>query len=377
MKEISLFTYIKKHIEDDYAMNVLYYSVKKAFAERNFTLHGFSYFFIDGRFLGESLKVTSKGNHRTTIHSLSFLLSLRLLILDHKYLELCNDDNLIIMSKPRESFQWMVYMTLIMDNWDDEEVKMLFGLMEDFYYDEELSEDDKTDFKNSLVCPKYQNERKYYKYLAQKINGISEKIIGNNAFFEADIEKYTISKDIVYVGNTAFSYCENLVSLEFESKVMFGTFPIIECDNLKQIIVPDGLKSYYAECLPYYKSIISEKNSPACENKIEDETNHCDTKRELDDSGVEHVYVGIPSAEPYTETELPSQEIDSKVSSKEERGPIDFSTLQKVFEKKATSYKYFWMNLSQVCIYSNWFLEINYRKLFFGEFYEKEIHIKN
>ena len=29
--------------------------------------------------------------------------------------------------------------------------------------------------------------------------------------------------------------------LEFEGKTMFGTFPIIECNNLRQIIVPDGL----------------------------------------------------------------------------------------------------------------------------------------
>ena len=62
MKETSLITYVKKYIEDDYAMDVFYYSVKKAFVDKDFSLYGFSYFFIDGRFLGESLKILSSQN---------------------------------------------------------------------------------------------------------------------------------------------------------------------------------------------------------------------------------------------------------------------------------------------------------------------------
>ena len=125
MKETSLITYVKKYIEDDYAMDVFYYSVKKAFVDKDFSLYGFSYFFIDGRFLGESLKIKSTGNYRTPVHSLALLLSLRLVMVDHDYLKLCEDDSLIFISKPRGTFQWINYMSLIMDNWDDEEVKML------------------------------------------------------------------------------------------------------------------------------------------------------------------------------------------------------------------------------------------------------------
>ena len=66
------------------------------------------------------------------------------------------------------------------------------------------------------------------------------------------------------MGNTAFAYCKNLKEILFEGKVLFGKFPIIECDNLKQIIVPNGLRSYYAECLPYYKSFITEKQNDGC-----------------------------------------------------------------------------------------------------------------
>lgn len=341
MKEISLITYIKKHLDDDYAMNVLYYSAKNAFVEQDYTLHGFSYFFIDGRFLGESLKVLSKANYRTTIHSLAFFLSLRLLMINHKCLQLCDDDSLIFISKPKKSFQWINYMTLIIDNWDDDEVKMLFQMMENFYYDEKLTEEEKDEFKNSIVAPEYRNERKYYQYLANQTKGVSDIIIGNNAFVEAKIEKFTVLKDIVYVGNTAFAYCDNLTSLEFEGKPMFGAFPIVECPHLEQIIVPEGLKEYYITNLSYYKDVIIEKNLFETKKKeaVKDEV----TYSHLDESEIEHVYVDIPSADAYIETEISTQDEPNETPQKEERKPIDVKILQTVFDKKATSYKYFWM----------------------------------
>ena len=257
MKEISLITFVMKNLEDDYAMNVFYQNIKSIMADHNFSLHGFSYFFIDGRYLGESLKVSSKANYRTTVHSLSFLLSLRLLIINHRYLKLCEGDNLLFISKPRESFQWINYMTLIMDNWDDDEVRLLFQMMEDYYYDEEISDEEKEDFIKSVELPEFRNEKKYYEYLATQTKGISDIVIGNNAFLEAKIEDFKICQDIVYIGNTAFAYCDNLQILEFEGKTMFGKFPIVECKNLQKIIVPNDLISYYKECLPFYKDIIS------------------------------------------------------------------------------------------------------------------------
>lgn len=340
MKDISLFSYVKKHLEDDYAMNVLYYSAKKAFVERNYSLHGFSYFFIDGRFLGESLKISSKGNYRSTIHSLAFFLSLRLLMLNHKCLQFCDDDSLIFISKPRESFQWINYMTLILDNWKDDEIKMLFQMMENFYYDENLTEEEREEFKNSIDTPEYRNEREYYQYLAKKTKGVSDNIIGNNAFLEAKIERFTISKDIAYVGNTAFAYCNNLISLEFEAKPMFGTFPIIECANLKEIIVPNGLKDYFSANLPYYKDVITEKT--ISDTKKEEDVKNALSSSHLAESEIEHVYVDVPSADPYDEVEVSIQE-SSVIAQKEERKPIEVKILQTVFDKKATSYKYFWM----------------------------------
>lgn len=258
MKETSLITYIRNHVEDDYEMSVLYYSIKDSFVENDFSLSGFSYFYIDGRFLGDSTKITARANYRTPLHALACLLSIRLLMINHKYLTLCANDSLIIASKPKESFLWLNFMSLILDNWDDDEVKMLYQMMENYYYDEEFTDEEKEVFKETIEAPEYRNERLYYQTLAQRTTGVSDNIIGNNAFIEAKIEKFTISKDIVYVGNTAFAYCELLKTLTFEGKVMFGVFPIIECVKLQKIVVPAELVDYYKECLPFYKDLITD-----------------------------------------------------------------------------------------------------------------------
>lgn len=302
MKDISVATYIEKYVEDEYAMNVFYYSVKKSFVQNDYSLYGFSYFFIDGRFLGESLRVIIKRNLRTPMHALAFLLSLRLLIINPKYKCLCEGENLIFASKPMDSFEWVGYITCIMENWDDEEVKMLYQMLENYYIDELITEDDKELFSKNIIEPDFKNEKKYYQYLASKTHGVSDTIIGDNAFLEADFEEYTIPEDIVYVGNTAFAYCDKLESLTFEGKVMFGTFPIIECINLKRILVPKELKDYYVDALPFYKDIISDS----------EHTNHIDI---VSEDSVEN----------------------------EHREPIDTTILKDVFNKKATSYKYFWM----------------------------------
>ena len=316
MKEISLITYIKKNIEDEYAMNVFYYSVKKSFVERDFSLYGFSYFYIDGRFLGEPIKVISNANYRTPLHVLACLLSIRLLMINHKYIGLCDGDSLIVVSKPRQTFQWVSIMSLILKYWDDDEVKMLYRMIENYYYDEEFTDEAKTDFKKTVVVPEYRNEKEYYKKIAQRTNGVSDRVIGNNAFVEASIDNYIVSKDIVYVGNTAFAYCDKLNTLVFEGKVLFGTFSIIECNNLKQIIVPTDLLAYYKGSLPYYKSIITDKENDSI---VED--------KERGDKAL------------LADTRYNSF---NKEASKIERKPIETNLLDTIFDKKTTSYKYFW-----------------------------------
>ena len=351
MKNISLLKYVKEHVEDEYAMNVFYYSIKKMFSENDFSLADFSSFYIDGRFLGDSLNITFKAKYKTRKHSLALLLSLRLLMLNPKGIQLCEDDSLVLLSRPRDSFQWVEYMSFILDNWDDDEVKMLYSLLEDSFYDEEPTDEEKEEFIHSIVAPEFRNEKVYYKNIAKKTNGVGNGVIGNNAFVDTEIRKYVVTKDINYIGNTAFSYCSNLEILVFEGRVLFGVFPIIECKKLKQIVVPTGLSDYYKECLPYYKDLITEENSDTKEADItvHSENTSKDLKNEsenlfikVDDSGIEHVYVDIPSADPYIENEV-GQEVKQDVHIQEKKKSIDINKFNTVFDKKATSYKYFWL----------------------------------
>lgn len=351
MKNISLLKYVKEHVEDEYAMNVFYYSIKKMFSENDFSLADFSSFYIDGRFLGDSLNITFKAKYKTRKHSLALLLSLRLLMLNHKGIQLCEDDSLVLLSRPRDSFQWVEYMSFILDNWDDDEVKMLYSLLEDSFYDEEPTDEEKEEFLQSIVTPEFRNEKVYYQNIAKKTNGVENGVIGNNAFVDADIKRYIVTKDINYIGNTAFSYCSNLETIVFEGRVLFGVFPIIECKKLKQIVVPAGLSDYYRECLPYFKGLITEENSDTEEVDITvlSENTSKDLKNEsenlfikVDDSGIEHVYVDIPSADPYIENEV-GQEIKQDVHIQEKKKSIDIKKFNTVFDKKATSYKYFWL----------------------------------
>jgi len=344
MKNVSLISFIKNSVEDDYAMKVFYNIVKSSFVDNGFSLMSVPSVYIDGRFLGEVTNVSLRAKYnKTPNHVLALLLSIRLLMLNPKFIKFCNEDKLIIASRTDESFQWVEFMACILDNWEDGDIKMLYSMLENYYFDEEFTEEEKEEFRGTIEIPEYRNEKAYYKGLARTTSGVANDVIGNNAFLEASIRKYVVTKDIAFVGDTAFSYCESLETLEFEGKTMFGTFPIVECNNLKQIIVPNGLKSYYAECLPYYKSLIIEKQDSGLISQKEEEPEHKEEpKQKFDESQIEHVYVDIPSAEPYTEIEVSVPEENTSVT-EEGRKPIDVKILQAVFDKVASSYKFFWM----------------------------------
>lgn len=312
MKNVSLISFIRNSVEDDYAMNVFYNIVKSSFVDNGFSLSSVPSVYIDGRFFGEVTNISIRAKYnKTPNHVLALLLSIRLLMLNPKLVKYCNDDKLIISSRIDESFQWIEFMACILNYWEDGDIKMLYSMLEDFYFDEEFTDEEKEEFRGTIKIPEYRNEKAYYKGLASATSGVANDVIGNNAFLEAEIRKYVITKDIEFVGDTAFSYCESLETLEFEGKTMFGTFPIVECYNLKQIIVPNGLQSYYEECLPFYKGIITEKQESGRIQQKDEKVSEYEEKQ-------------------------------TTVTEEEERKPIDVKTLQTVFDKKATSYKYFW-----------------------------------
>ena len=59
------------------------------------------------------------------------------------------------------------------------------------------------------------------------------------------------------------------------------------------------------------------------------------------DLEIEEVYVDIPSADPYVEVEMDSPGTIKKIK-EDEQVNIDYSKIERVFDKKASSYKYFW-----------------------------------
>lgn len=344
MKNVSLIGYIRNSVEDEYAMNVFYSIVKDSFFKNDFSLSNLPSIYIDGRFFGEEINIGLRGKYnKTPKHVLALLLSIRLLMLNPKFVKYCNEDNLIISSRIEESFQWVEFMAFILDNWDDKEIKMLYLMLENYHFDENFTDEEKKEFIETIVIPEYRNEKAYYREVAKTTSGVANNVIGNCAFIEADIDKYVVTKDIEYVGDTAFSYCENLETLEFEDKVLFGVFPIIECLKLRQIIVPTSLVDYYKQELKYFEDIIRDKEIGKTEERKEKLTGiKQKSSQSIDDTEIEHVYVGVPSADPYTEVEVDSNPEEDIIEVEETEIVIEPKVLSSVFDKKATSYKYFW-----------------------------------
>lgn len=355
MKNISLVKYIRQSVEDEYAMSVLYHCLKKKFLDIDFASRDMDRFVLDGRFHGEPICLSFRTRYKTPCYSLSLLLSLRVLMCNKKYVSLCEDDNLIFLSKPIDSFQWIAFTTFIMDNWDDDEIKMLYSMMESAYFDEVLSEDEIRDFRNSITIPEFRNEELYYRNLSAQTKGVGDEVIGNNAFVDVDIEKFVIHKDIEYVGNTAFAFCKKLHTLVFEGKSRFGTFSIIECPNLSQIVVPEEYVDYYKKAIPFYRGIICTeeivlkeeakgKKRPRIGEKAE--TSNLAAIPTKEDK-LDEVLVNTTSKDYAVKNELvvesgPEKQEGTPVI-QDDYTPFDPKMLEKVFDKKVTSYKYLWM----------------------------------
>ena len=72
------------------------------------------------------------------------------------------------------------------------------------------------------------------------------------------------------------------------------------------------MKSYYAKVLPYYKDIITDKSDNE-DAEVDVSKQHEGAQEDMVEQDIEHVYVDIPSADPYTETEAPVHEEHSMV----------------------------------------------------------------
>jgi len=341
MKQKYILDYIRESIDDEYALEVLYYTLKNAVVTNGYNLREISYVDVDGRFHGETIRVETRMRYRSVLHTISILLSVRALMLDARYLSCCENDHLIFTSIPKEKFQWIENTTIILDCLEDDEFAMLYGILENLYFDEELSNEDKEQFEQSIAKPEYRNTNLYYRNIASNHQGVEKNVICDNAFVCDDFSTYIVDKEIEYVGNTAFSYCNNLETITFNGQVAFGKYPIVECERLRQIIVPTHLVNYYRDELPYYKEIINDGKKNDFKETVA--KTYEIGKGKIDESEIEIVYVGVPSADPYTEIEVDDDTGMLSEEHVETTGAIDIKKFEAVFEKKATSYKYFWL----------------------------------
>jgi hypothetical protein len=261
MIKTQLLKYIKASIEDGYAMDVLYYCIKDAALKNGLAFETATSVVIDGRFLGETIQIGISNRFQSQIKTVALLLSIRALMLDKDYLKCCADDNLIFTSSVIGKFQWVELTTIIRECMDDDEFYRLYNIFEDVYFDECVTEEALTELKDGLKVPEYRGLEKYYKSIASTNKEVYEDVICDNAYVNEDFETYTVPDNIAYIGNTAFSYCTNLSMIKFSNKVSFGVFPIIECNKLNRIFVPTELVDYFKEELPYYKSIITDKEN--------------------------------------------------------------------------------------------------------------------
>lgn len=361
--------YIKSIIDDDYAMEVLYYSIRKTIADNDFTLKGTTAIKISNKFLESSVVINI--NHRFTkqLEAFSLLLSVRALMLDKALIEYCDGDMLLFEEYPTHKFGWIAYTTMIMDCMKDDEFSDIYSMLENAYTDDDLSDDDKEYFIESTTIPEYRNLPNYYREVAKNEKGVTSEVICNNAFVcDDDIKEYVVTENIAFIGNTAFSYCRNLTTITFESKeLLFGIFPIVECDSLRRIMVPTGCEEYYKDALPFYKNIIfSEetlKEYDEAKAKVWEMLNTSEPEtKDNEDMEVEHMFFDEETGNYVPGSELKKQVVNRessmlRVSSPQiaitefaktatakanSTPPIDPKKLKSVFDKKVTSYKYFW-----------------------------------
>lgn len=314
----ALLKLIKGNADNSYFLEVLYYHLRKALIHENFDLRELDAFRISGKYLGYDIDVYLDRQYNNVVTSLSLALSLRALMLNNHYLKYVYDDKLLFYTISKKYLSWDCHR-IIIDCLNDNDFSIIYNMILSYIDNNTLSNEHVEYFKKLTIDPGYRHQVEFCKILADRPDYNGKTVIKNNAFLYSDMDQYVVNSKVEYIGNTAFAYCENLKELTFEGKVLFGHFPIIECNNLRQIIVPSEFVDYYKQELPYYKDIIS------------------DTRNNLESINVSNGG-NYPSFD-------------------------DIYKLWHVFDKKATSYKYFWFLSILQCYKTNEQAAIEYKSI--------------
>ena len=305
---------LKVHADDTYFLEILYYYVCRALIVYNYNLSGVDGIIINGRFMGSKMEVLFSPIFDTIVRSLSLAMSIRAIILNKEHLNKCYNDRLLFYDIEKGFLLWDSHQ-IIMECIKDDNFRLLYEMIVSYKNDSLLTDDQKAKFNEANIRPEYRNQEKYLKSIANDPTYDGKSVIKNNEYLYAEFEEFEVPKEVDYIGDTAFAYCRNLNTLTFTRKVMFGHFPIIECNELKHIGVPKDLIDYFKQELPYYKDIITD------EITVDDEQKAIETPvNDVKDDIVE-------------------QNLEEK---KTQENSIDTKKLETIFDKKATSYKYFW-----------------------------------
>lgn len=248
---------LKANADDSYFLEVIYYYVRRSLAVCDFNLKDCDGFMMNGRFMGYKQEIIFSPIFKSTLKSLGLALSIRAIMLDKSYLQSCYDNRLLFYDLDEYFISWDSHC-IIMECIHDEDFKQLYDMV--LFYKERkyITDEQKELFANHTIRPEYKNFEVYLRKLACDPEYDGKSVIKENEYLNSDVEDFVVPEDVDFIGNTAFAYCNNLRTITFTRKVLFGFFPIIECNNLKKIIVPDELIDYYKEKLPYYKGIIGD-----------------------------------------------------------------------------------------------------------------------
>ena len=354
-EKITIKSYLEKYISNDYAISVFCYKLRLEVEHHNYSLKGVQFIDIERQYIPNPVRVILKEICTSQIDTFALLLSLRAIALDHSLLKKC-DDNHLLFTDLTLGYKWLDYMDIIQKMSNDEEFSNIFQIMKELKDTKTISSDTLSVFSTFTVDPGQENIEGYYKTLSSTLKKVSNGVIPDHYYIEADfLENYTVSSNIKYIGSGAFAYCKNLASITFKAKdTLLGLFAILECDNLKEIIVPDEFLDYYKEALPYYKDIIISQS--VADGIQEEQVTEPISQPEpvlKEESEPEPTPEPVPVTESKSDTVIhviqvpdndqePMVEIGVITPSVPVFSDFDSSKLKSVFDSKVTTYKYFW-----------------------------------
>ena len=316
---------------DNYGLDVLYYCFRKAFENNNFSLNGIKDIIIGEEFHSESIQIKLSDDYDLQEKSIAILLSLRAIIIDHRLIDFCETDELIFKRSCIKPYEWVAFGSILLEFQKDDDFYLLFCMFEAAVYNGVITEELKEGFCRNTIVPPFRNLDNYYKQMANSERLNTGKVIINNAYLgDETLITLEVPLSVEYIGNTAIAYCKNLQEIIFNKPdLRFGVFPIIECPQLKTILVPSGSEEYYREQLPFYKDVIQVGTSESTIVSFKD--NDEEDKRVVNrEEAIEQIDKGD----------------DVCLSEKENLDDLEFSDgldkIKEVFKNKSTTYKFFW-----------------------------------